>query len=50
MDGDLATRTQAKDLTRNLATQASAISYDALPDDVRRIVGDLALGELPSVR
>ena len=27
MDGDLANRTQATDLTRNLATQASAVSY-----------------------
>src|SRR6478736_9843061 len=43
MDGDLANRTQAKDLTRNLATQASAISYDALPDDVRALARQCVL-------
>ena len=43
MDGDLANRTQAKDLTRNLATQASAVSYDALPDDVRALARQCVL-------
>src|SRR4051794_34675416 len=43
MDGDLPTRTQAKDLTRNLATQASAISYDALPDDVHALARQCVL-------
>ena len=43
MDGDLANRTQAKDLTRNLATQASAVSFDALPDDVRALARQCVL-------
>ena len=43
MDGDLANRTQANDLTRNLATQASAMSYDALPDDVRALARQCVL-------
>lgn len=37
MDGDLANRTQTKDLTRSLASQASATSYDALPASVRDV-------------
>src|SRR3954470_4030907 len=43
MDGDLANRTQAKDLTRSLATQAGAVSYDALPDDVRALARQCVL-------
>jgi 2-methylcitrate dehydratase PrpD len=37
MDGDLATRTKATDLTLALAEQACAIRYDALPEDVREL-------------
>jgi 2-methylcitrate dehydratase PrpD len=34
MDGDVVKRTQTTDLTRALAEQASAVSYDALPEPV----------------
>jgi 2-methylcitrate dehydratase PrpD len=37
MDGSVAGRTQAAELTRELAVQASTVSYDALPDDVRAL-------------
>src|SRR3954468_18347386 len=43
MDGDLANRTQAADLTRNLAFRASAVSYDALPDDVHALARQCVL-------
>src|SRR3954447_11094800 len=37
MDGDLANRTQATGLTRDLAARASAVSYDTLPEPVRAV-------------
>ena len=43
MDGDLANRTQATDLTRTLAERASAVSYNALPDDVRALARQCVL-------
>jgi 2-methylcitrate dehydratase PrpD len=43
MDGDMATRTQAIGLTRDLAARASAISYDALPDDVHALARQCVL-------
>src|SRR3954469_25621648 len=43
MDGDLANRTQAKDLTHTLGERASAASYDALPDDVRALARQCVL-------
>src|SRR3954468_23798585 len=43
MDGDLANRTQAADLTRNLAFRASAVSYDALPEPVRALARQCVL-------
>jgi 2-methylcitrate dehydratase PrpD len=43
MDGDLANRTQAKDLTRDLAARASAVSYDALPEPVRALARQCVL-------
>ena len=43
MDGDLANRAQAKDLTRTLAQQASAVSYDALPEEVRALARQCVL-------
>jgi 2-methylcitrate dehydratase PrpD len=35
MDGDVVKRTQTTDLTRALAEQASAVTYDGLPEPVR---------------
>ena len=35
MDGDVVKRTRTTDLTRILAEQASAVTYDALPEPVR---------------
>src|SRR3954447_18529178 len=43
MDGDLANRTQAKDLTRTLAERASAVSYDALPETARALARQCVL-------
>lgn len=43
MDGDLANRAQATDLTRILAQQASAVSYDALPENVRELARQCVL-------
>src|SRR5215210_3595348 len=43
MDGDLANRTQTEGLTRDLAARASAVSYDALPDDVRELARQCVL-------
>src|SRR3954454_17548392 len=43
MDGDLANRTQAAELTRALAAQASAMTYDALPDEVRALARQCVL-------
>jgi 2-methylcitrate dehydratase PrpD len=43
MDGDLASRTQATDLTRTLAAQASATSYEALPEPVRAVARQCVL-------
>src|SRR4051795_10327987 len=43
MDGDLANRTQARDLTRILAERASAVSYDALPETVRALARQCVL-------
>ena len=43
MDGDLGNRTQAADLTRTLATQASAVTYDALPAPVRELARQCVL-------
>jgi 2-methylcitrate dehydratase PrpD len=43
MDGDLATRTKAADLTLTLAGQASAITYDALPEPVRELARQCVL-------
>jgi 2-methylcitrate dehydratase PrpD len=43
MDGMVAGRTEAAELTRALAGQASAVSYDALPDQVRALVRQCVL-------
>jgi 2-methylcitrate dehydratase PrpD len=43
MDGDLASRAQATDLTRTLAAQASATSYEALPEPVRAVARQCVL-------
>ncbi len=43
MDGDLAVRTKSEDLTRTLAEQASAVSYDALPEAVRELARQCVL-------
>ncbi len=43
MDGDLASRTQSIGLTRDLATRASAVAYDALPEDVRELARQCVL-------
>src|SRR5215213_6737547 len=43
MDGDLANRAQATNLTRNLATQASGVSYDTLPKNVRALARQCVL-------
>ena len=46
MDGDLANRVKATDLTRALAEQASAVSYDALPETVRALAQQCVLDYL----
>lgn len=43
MDGDLANRTQTTGLTRTLAGQAGALSYDALPEAVRALARQCVL-------
>src|SRR3954465_13498731 len=43
MDGDLAIRTQATGLTRDLAARASAVSYDTLPEPVRALARQCVL-------
>lgn len=43
MDGDLGGRTQATDLTRNLAERARAIGYDSLPEPVRTLARQCVL-------
>jgi len=43
MDGDLANRTQAVDLTRTLAERASTVSHDALPEPVRALARQCVL-------
>src|SRR4029077_7913819 len=43
MDGDVVKRTQTTDLTRTLAEQASAVTYDALPEPVRALARQCVL-------
>src|SRR3954454_24640364 len=43
MDGDLANRTQAAGLTRDLAARTSAVSYEALPENVRALARQCVL-------
>src|SRR4051812_11175020 len=43
MDGMVAGRTQAAELTRALAAQASAMTYDALPEEVRALARQCVL-------
>jgi 2-methylcitrate dehydratase PrpD len=43
MDGDLADRAKVIDLTRVLAEQASAVTYDALPEAVRALTRQCVL-------
>src|SRR5260221_7300234 len=43
MDGDLANRTQAADLTLALATQASAVTYEGLSEPVRALARQCVL-------
>lgn len=43
MDGDLVNRTQSAELTRLLAEQASAVTYDALPEPVRALARQCVL-------
>ena len=43
MDGDLATGANTANLTRALAAQASAVSYDALPEPVRALARQCVL-------
>jgi 2-methylcitrate dehydratase PrpD len=43
MDGMAAGRTQAVELTRALASQASGVTYDALPDQVRALARQCVL-------
>src|ERR1041385_1805418 len=43
MDGDLATGAQTANLTRILAEQAAAVSYNALPDPVRALARQCVL-------
>jgi 2-methylcitrate dehydratase PrpD len=43
MDGMVAGRTQAAELTRGLAAQASAMTYEALPDEVRALTRQCVL-------
>ncbi len=46
MEGDLAKRAQAADLTLTLAEQASSVTYDALPEPVRALARQCALDYL----
>lgn len=43
MDGMVAGRTEAAELTRELAARASAVTYDALPDEVRALARQCVL-------
>src|SRR5947209_19349962 len=43
MDGDLANRTQAADLTQVLAERACAVTYEALPGTVRELARQCVL-------
>src|SRR5580700_7926059 len=43
MDGMVARRTEAAEVTRALAARASALSYDALPDEVRALARQCVL-------
>jgi 2-methylcitrate dehydratase PrpD len=43
MDGDVVKRTQTTDLTRALAEQACAVTYDALPEPVRALARQCVL-------
>jgi 2-methylcitrate dehydratase PrpD len=43
MDGDLANRTMARGLTRDLAARASGVSYDALTEPVRALARQCVL-------
>jgi 2-methylcitrate dehydratase PrpD len=43
MDGDVVKRTQTTNLTRTLAEQASAVTYDALPGPVRALARQCVL-------
>jgi 2-methylcitrate dehydratase PrpD len=43
MDGDLANRTKATDLTRALAEEACSVSYNALPEPVRELARQCVL-------
>jgi 2-methylcitrate dehydratase PrpD len=43
MDGMVAGRTEAAELTRELAARASAVSYDALPEEVRALARQCVL-------
>jgi 2-methylcitrate dehydratase PrpD len=43
MDGMVAGRTQAAELTRGLAARASAMTYDALPEEVRALARQCVL-------
>src|SRR6266852_5627423 len=43
MDGDLANATKSAGLTRTLAAQASAVSYEALPEPVRELARQCVL-------
>jgi 2-methylcitrate dehydratase PrpD len=46
MDGDLVGRSQATDLTRNLAASASAVEYHDLPEGVREVARQCVLDYL----
>ena len=46
MDGVAVTQTKTADLTRTLAAQASAVSYDALPEPVRALARQCVLDYL----
>src|SRR3954447_8349389 len=43
MDGDMANHTQADGLTRGLAARGTAVSYDALPEEVRALARQCVL-------
>ncbi len=46
MDGDVAGRTAAADLTQELAAQASAVKYEELPEPVREVARQCVLDYL----